>query len=63
MSMLSLGLVTEAVTEACGGMLTMLSSCGRDAGLGMRGGSEAGSSSSSDFGGTVEEISSCAQQQ
>jgi hypothetical protein len=33
MSMLSLGLVTEAVTDACGGMLTMLSSCGKFAGL------------------------------
>jgi hypothetical protein len=33
MSMLSLGLVTEAVTDACGGMLTMLSSCGKLAGL------------------------------
>jgi head-tail adaptor len=33
MSMLSLGLVTDAVTDACGGMLTMLSSCGKFAGL------------------------------
>jgi head-tail adaptor len=46
--MLSFGLVTDAVTDACGEMLTMLSSCGRLAALmNAYSGKEAGNSSSS----------------